>query len=366
MTQTQYRDNIAPFGVGQRIHAKVGDVDSLTNKHPQQKKIQQVTVDTASNDTTYTVTVENVDVSIVSGDAATKKGIRDALVAAINGERLVSGKVVAEEDPNNDDILTITSRQENQPDFQFSETDNNLSNAETQAPKDADPVPFGRGLEAHGDKLGRLLDATNLTARQLKLTLDGYTAGGHTVVLEVNGETYVAETTDGGDVDTVLGALQSALDGATDLVDVTTDTAPNPSELLITAETAGFVDFRVTGLEASGQDWTLTVNEAGDDINGLFAGAAMAGGKRLVEPEVDGVRYQPNSPINALTNGGRIGVEPEAEPSMGDPVYVRLSANGSLDKLGGFRPSWDSGCVPLEGGRWYKIPNSNQAVLELP
>jgi len=324
------------------------------NDDPRAKQIETVTVDTASDDTDYTVTVDGNDITITSDGSATKTEIRDALIDAINNEPLINGTVVAE--AGNSDDFTITARIGGVG-FTFSESDSNLSSTTTQGDGDAGAVPFARGAEFHGFSangrhMARLLDAANLTGRDLELTLDGYSTGTYTVVVEVNGETLIAQTVDGGDVDTVLGALQTDLD-AHNLLSASVDTGATPSELHITPATDGFADFRIVSVSAAaGQEFTYTVDAEGDDIRDLFAGVAMRNPNLEADTANDPDLSQYPGGENMIVRArGPVFVDTEndldLEANPDGEVYVRLSANGSLDKLGGFRSDYSSGCVPL-------------------
>lgn len=372
MSQTRYRDSQKAFAPGQDLVESFGRARTLLNADPQAKQIDEISVGASPNDNAdYAIEINSVEIRVTTDSDATQDELVQALADAINDENLVNGRVVASADQGND-VVTITARH---PGIGFTYTEvadpsDDLSQTRTQSNQEADPLPWGRAVEDHGslgEKLGRLVDASKLTPRDIQLTLSGSGDGEYTVILEVDGDTLVAQYTASGDgTDTILNELQSDLD-AHDLLSASVDTTASPSELHIQPETSGFADFRVTGLATpSSESFSHTIDADGDDIRERLAGVAMAGGERLIDPGVDVGQYPPNTEFDVKEDGAYIGVAVEEQPSQGDPVYVRLSANGQRDQLGAFRASWDAGCVPLPEAEWVRAPSSDVAAVEVP
>ncbi|MFB6373431.1 MAG: hypothetical protein ABEN55_10025, partial [Bradymonadaceae bacterium] len=293
------------------------------------------------------------------------------LADAINNENLVNGRVEASADTGND-VVTITARH---PGIGFTYTEvadpsDLLSHTRTQQNQEADPLPWGRAVEDHGDlgdKLGRLVDASHLTPRELHLSVgSAQNSTTYTAVLLVQGERYEVSYTSDADapIDEVVNGLASAIDGQTpEELSANGDTTNDDVEIV--PETAGFVDFVVLDYGPDA-DLSYSIAEEGDNIRDRLAGVALAGGERLIDPGVDVGQYPPNTEFDVKEDGAYVGVAVEEQPSQGDPVYVRLSANGQRDQLGAFRASWDSGCVPLPEAEWVRAPSSDVAAVEVP
>lgn len=355
-----------------------GDVKTLVNLDPEAKQVEEISVSGAGNNTTIEVkfTIDG-DVVIVSFDTdsdATIDETVNGLADAINNERKVSGRVVAEADTGADTI-TVTSRYAGLGFTLEEESDpnSNISISNTTQNADASTVPFGRAVERHGDParsdghaLGRLLDASNLTARELRVNVSSaQNSTEYTVVLIIRGETYEATFTSDASatVDEVVNGLQSAIDGLTDVVTANADTGNDRIEVV--PETAGFADFDIIDVSPTA-DLSFTEHQDGDDVREKFAGITLAGGGRLIKPGTTGAEYEPNQHMN-VKNEGRVAVATEEEISEGDYVWVRLSANGDLDEVGGFRASFNSGAVPMPKDmlEWDRAPKENLATLEI-
>lgn len=75
--------------------------------------------------------------------------------------------------------------------------------------------------------------------------------------------------------------------------------------------------------------------------------------------------YAGNEAVSCLRRG-RIVVEIEDTlASAGDPVYARVTASGSLDKIGGFARAAGTGLVQFTEGRWIRSLGNGLAVLEV-
>lgn len=370
MAQTRVKDTIEkglpgqPFGDDPHILSRV-------NQDGQAKQIEKVTVDSAANNTDYTITLNGVGVTYTSGGSATKTSIRDGLIQAVKDEPLVSGSVEPESDTS--DSFTLTSIYPGQS-FSFSESDSNLSSSQTQSAADATAFDFGRAVIPDGidlsDQAARVAKAASLTAA--KVVVDVADANGDTyyVFVEVDGQTYRAEfTSAGAGNSTLANELQSDLNGAlpTEAVDVTVN---GSNQLVLTAELAGKPIDEVSVDVDGGNGGSIAINSDNrgrmTDINEALVGVSAI--KTLSDYPRDGAdggaQIGPNDPYDVV-EGGQIVVETEDAVSEGDDVYVRLSANGSLDQLGGFRASSDTGCVELKDVSWHGKLDADLAVLSL-
>jgi len=205
---------------------------------------------------------------------------------------------------------------------------------------------------------------------EASVTLDVSDASGDTyiVYVEVDGQTYRAEFTSSGGGDAALAqALRDDLNGS--LPSEAVDASESSGDLVLDAELAG-KDFSVSFDVEGGNGGAISVSSDNSsrltDINKALVGVSCI--KTMSAYPQDGAdgaaQIASNDPFDALTNG-LVVVETEDEVDDTDEVYVRLSANGSKDQLGGFRASDDTGCVKLEGAQWHGRLKSDLAVLEL-
>ena len=169
-------------------HADDGfaDVMSYANDDPRAQQIDTITVTGATNDKTYTVTLNGVDVSYLSDATATIAEIADGLAAAIEAEPLVNGTVGAVSDGVS--LVTITATTGGVG-FTIAESDAELTLASVAANATAAPIPFGRcviedGLGAHGNKLCKLINGTDV-ANSADLTAQGLGVSGYDPTREI-------------------------------------------------------------------------------------------------------------------------------------------------------------------------------------
>ncbi|MFB6373842.1 MAG: hypothetical protein ABEN55_12210 [Bradymonadaceae bacterium] len=367
--QTGYADNYGFHG-DLRTPVDDADVESVIPDSPRQAQVDEIAVSGANANTTYEIEIDGHTISHETGSGPGIDDLVNGLTEAINDKAEVSGTVLAEADTTNDKV-TVTERVVDGDGFTMTEvTDSpgHLSISTTTSPKDAEDIPFGRAVrrdgQIRGTLKGKLPDAgdSDVTARELVLTLDGSADGDYRVRVEVNGETVEAEYTAATDgADTILSNLSSAL--SHNLISTSVDTGANPSELIINPETAGFADFQV--LEASGASQINTITRTeGTDVPAELIGATFRS-DTMERSGGNDAKYPGQFPMNVLADRGSIVLDVENSPSAGDPVYVRLKANGTLDKIGHFRTDWNSGCVPVP--RWYvdKTLPDGKAVVEI-
>lgn len=381
--QTSYRTQSLPGLPGQPFDA-TGNVVSGINKAPQAAQIESFDVDTSTLDEVYSVFIDGVEISITGSGVDTDDV--EAFVDAINAS-LISGKVVAEVDSGSPDTAIITARHGGIG-FVFALGANAAKmtkHAQTQANATADEIPFGAGVVLDGwsegtgsELLVKLAKATNFTAQvdTLKLVYDASVDATVSVTYydPATGDyaTVSATHTQATDADTSVVALAGALNAVlpANTVDVT---HPDADTLTLTAEVAGAA-FRLSYGFGPGRDtgaWDHASNaDVTTDVNRALLGIAQS--THVVDreaPKTPGAlveqanAYPANRAIN-IREKGRVWVLPEAQPSIGDRVYIRLAANGALDKLGGFTPTPGAGVVLLEAAKWHKV-SGDRAVLAI-
>lgn len=343
------------------------DVLTLINSDPQAAQITTVAVSAATNNKTYTITINGVDISYTADGTATQQEIADGLVAAVNGEPAISGLVLAASGTNE---FTLTSRiPGSNGAFAYSDSDAQLSGSTTQAAANASPVPFGRCIVRTGDRAGRLISAADFTGASAQLSFTASDSQTYVINLSVDGVSYAASFTAG--VGTSAALIAAGLATAVDALAIGLDgSVVNTDELLIQADdgvsfsvgttSAGTGAIALESYSAAVQPHELFIAELSDTFDssemiasGLAAGLAGYPGNR----NMNGARR------------GRYIVPVEESISIGDPIYVRLSANGSLDQIGAFRKSANTGCVRVDSLypnlSWNKGISASQAVLQL-
>jgi hypothetical protein len=337
------------------------DVVSLINDQPQAAQVVEVTVDTAANDTLYSVTINTVDVEITSDASATKPEIADALADAINAEPLISGHVLAASDGV--DQVDITSRTPGDG-FTFSETDANLSSATPTANATADAVIMGRGVvqDSASSQFAQLADAGNMIAQAIVLTPVVVNSTDYTVaVITAEGVRFEETITSDGSATAqeIVEALEAALNAAlpADSVIVTEDNVT----LTLTSELAG----RPFSAEYSESLLATTSSNAANaltDVNAALEGVALFDYAFEV-PNEDTAEY-PGSSVMSVLKRGRVNVATEAAVQVGDLVYIRVAADGALDAIGGWAQAAGSGLVRITKATWRKQLTAALAVLD--
>lgn len=363
------------------------DVVSRVNKNPLAPQITTVTVDTAANDTQYTITINGIDVTITSDSDAEKDEIRDAFIAAIQDEPLLSKDVIPEVGAS--DTFTVTSAYPGQS-FTLTESDGNLSTTATQAASEADEIEFGLGVMDDGlgvrneiaasnagnfdggGQKAKLLEATELTAGEVEVTVPYIGSAVYSFSVTVAGDTHEVAVVADTDQDTTVAAIVTALNDQlpANTVVADDDGTGASSEVILTAELAGLpfdVGFGVSDEGASNPDLTINADNRGalTDVNKAFLGiSAYTTEYEYPRDGADGdSKIKPNSSFSVLKEG-RVWVEPEDSPTQGDEVWIRLEADGSLDQNGRFRASSGTGAVKLESARWVGT-SGDLALLEL-
>jgi hypothetical protein len=363
------RSQRLPGIVGMLVMASMlNELDTVINKSPQAKQVGEIVVDTAANDTDYTVTINGVDITITSDADGTKPEIAAALAAAINAEPLVRGQVEAESDGV--DTVTLTGTFPGLA-FTASDADANLTTTEeVTAAADAEAIPFGRlvcstGYTDEGNKHGFLAKSTLLTAQVATLTVDYVATELYGVEVEVDGERYGVEVAADTDDATTSAAIMTALNLK---LPANTVVATNPSAttVVLTAEVAG-KPFKVSTWQKIGTAASLSVAHTTRSVATDVTKAAVGVSLHTYDEEIPAGETEASYPANAglkVCRKGLIWVENSESPSVGDPVYVELAAGANSGK---FYKTSSATRVLLPNARWERaagLSTDNLAQLK--
>lgn len=359
-----------------------GTVVSATNKNPQAKQIDTITIDTATDTEDYSYTVDGIEVKVTAASAVAAD-IAQLLVEKHFATALVSGRVAAAR--NGDDVV-LTSRVGGLPDFDIVLVDNvaKMTLVATQATATADEVDFGRLVIMDGQNdssgaeiLGKLAKATSMTARAVTLTPTATNLGEYVVTVEIDGARFLATFTADGSA-TAAEIVNAILASLNDQLPAESVLAANVADaLVLTAELAGKDFIFGTGYDVAASAWAVTADNAltaDTDINTLSLGVSMLDhSNEKPRPTVPGqiggsqfnAKYAANKPMS-INEDGRTYVVPEGTVvARRTPVFVRLVADGALDKLGGFAAAAGTGLALLRNAKWHKVDGSFAVVQTL-
>lgn len=331
-----------------------GRINTYINSDPKAKQIVDILVSSAVAGDKYTATISGVSASYTAKAGDAIADVANELEEAINYEPLLAGLLLAESDGV--DTVTLTALYGGNG-FSVTALADGLGATIVQANATADPVPFGRlvlTVDGDGrDQLCRLAKATALAKQSA--TFEASTAGvGELVRLTIshNDELYSAEHVFS--AGQTAGDVADGLEAAFNLLDVALAAVADGAEIKIQVDVAGdkfeIVSFS-NALDLIGQ-------EAGDNLNDVAAGIT------LQSYNVPNGIYPSGRPVSVKDDRGRVFVQTEDAASLHKKVFVRLEADGNLDKLGGFRASPAPGCVILAGAKWHKAIDSTLAVVE--
>ena len=367
MPQLSYSDPLPAGRNGQCYDSSFyRDCLTLINSNPQAAQVSTVAVSAASNDTLYSVEINGISASYLSDGTATRQEIADGLVAAINDEPALFGLLVAASGTNE---FTLTSRTPGTPGaFTVVESSAQLS-VSTVAAANAAPVPFGRAVVRTGDRAGRLIGAADFAGSLAQFSFTASNSQIYSIGLRVGDVTYAAVYT--ADASATATEIATGLAAAVTALAVgLTGSVVNTDNLLVTAAdgvvfsvgtvSAGTGAIALVSYTPAVQPDEIFVAELTDTFD---SSEMVAGGL-----PVGLAGYPPNRNMNGARRG-RFIVPVEEACAPGEPVYVRLVANGALDQIGAFRRSASTGAVRLDllypNLTWNKGISSSQAVLQL-
>ena len=318
------------------------------NASPQASQVDTVTATGATNDKTYTITVNSVDVSYTADASATVAEIADGLAAAVNAEPLVRGQVAAVSDAV--DTLTLTGLTPGVA-FTITEADAQLTTASVTTSAEADPIGFGLAVISQGyrsdegERLVALAKSSLFTPQVATLSI-AYVAGAIITVsvYEVRGServllASVAETS-ATDQDTTIDALVANLEALLPANSVAAAAdAGAATAIVFTAEVAGLqfaVEHSVDDSGASIPAITLAATTGpslATSLHMAFVGASLYS---EVDPTatIGGTvaQYAGNSGV-VFAQRGELSVESDEAPTEGGTVYVELAAGATAGRF---------------------------------
>lgn len=353
-----------PIGkIGDRAYSSILDViGTLINADPQAKQVDTVTVDTATNAATYTVTIDGVAVTFTADASATKPEVSAGLLLAIQADGVTSGAVVVTDDAV--DTLTLTARW---PGVAFTVAVGALlSTASVTASAAADVIPFGRGIirtglgsadsnlsgdgaYASNSSLCALPKEASLAKRVSTLTVTYAAAEEYTVSITCDEVAYhigpvLADTDDDTTAAAINTAINAMMPANTVIGTVATDT------VTLTAECEG-KHFEVSLGLKTGTTARLvladTTNTLITDINKVFAGGAMYAYDEEASASGTG-EYPANAGVKAMSGGAMI-VSNSQNPGHNDRVYLETTAGSDVGK---FYNAGTATRILLTSARW--------------
>lgn len=334
---------------------------TLINKDPQASQVDTVTVTADANSQEHTFTLNGVEISFTSDGSGTKAEIAAGLAAAVNEEPLVRGQVSASAVT---DTVTLTATYPGVV-FTITESDSNLTTASVTSATAADAVGMGLGIidssssstEVTG--YGVIAKSANLTAQVETLTVDYVSGELYTVIIEVDGDRYIAgpvtaTTDDAGTSAAIAAAIEAAMPANTVVA-----TNPTGTTVVLTSEVAG-KPFKVSVGTKSGTAARLYVTHTTvgrrTDINRVIRGVSVYTYSEEVST-VGGttVQYAANSTMKVMRSG-TIWVACTETVSRGDDVWIELASGSNAAK---FYASGSSTRVKLNNFKWERSERSD-------
>lgn len=361
---TDIRSRFPQGKVGKPVEVNVNDVTrTLINSDPQAVQVTTYTVDSASNSTTYTLTVDGFTASYTSDASATTAEIAAGIKAAIDANPSITGRLTATVASN---VVTLTG---NYPGISFSASDSSgdTTIATTTAAATADAVAFGRLMVTGGyqtdeaNELGKLCKAAAFTAQVATITVD-YAAGEvyYISIQMTDGSApltvaVAADTDDATTATAIRAALNAIMPANTVLVTGATD------QVILTAEVPGKAFITSVGLK-SGTIARLALVETtprsySTDVNIAARGISLFSYDVEV-PTVAGTEasYPANSGVQVMQKG-LVWVSNSQDPTFGADVYVETGVTADNGKL--FTTS-SSTRIRLTGAKWERNERSTQ------
>lgn len=327
---------------------------SVANVGAQAAQVGTILVDTAANDTAYTVSLNGVSISITSDASATKPEIAAALAAAINASPYVRGVVSATSDGV--DTVTVTGLWPGVS-FTLTDADGNLTTtAAATAAAAAESVPFGRLVVADGfdadegnDRTGGLARASRFTAQVASGVVTYAASFLYHVTVTYEGIVYAVDVPANTDAGTTAGLIRTALTTALAALPLTVGGATDT--FTITADTAG--DEFLVGV--NGNVALTDTRDADTSINLAAIGvAAHRYDEEIAAVAGTSAEYPANVTMQAVRRGA-VWVDSTESPTAADPVYVDLSAGATA---GRFYTAAGTDRVKLAHARWIRDANA--------
>ena len=331
--------------VGQKVFSQASGERLLTaiNEDPQAVQVDDWTV-VASNDATYTVTIDGIDAVFTADGSATTEEIRDGLILAINEEPLIRGKLIPT--IKDADEFTTTGLT---PDLSYTTagaaTAGSLTPASVASAAGADPIAFGRLVIDDGSPdpygntlLGRLAKSTAFVAQVLTLNTIFVASATYTVTVRDEAGAVIAQAVavdaDTNDTDTAT-AIAAALNGLLPANSVVVTSGAGP--VIFTAELAGREFSVEAGTNEEGEAGGALVSQVNTTgpSNATSVNRAALGVSLFSDadptPTIGGTvgEYAGGDGVELLKSGNSIWVDRPGAVTFGDPVFVELDGTGS-------------------------------------
>lgn len=351
--------------VGKIAYGDYNDVTrTLINSDPQAAQVSTYTVDSATNSTVYTLTINSVDVSYTSDASATTAEIAAGIKAAIDAEPRVSGQVSASVASN---VVTVTGRW---PGTSFTITDSSgdTTIATTTTAATADAIAFGRLMVTGGyqtdepTELGKLAKAAAFSAQVDTLTVTYAASEIYIVTIEMTDGTgrYTVEVTADTDSNTTAAAINTAINAMMPANTVIGTVATNV--VTLTAEVAGKGFTTSVGLKTGTTARLVIANSVANSYLTDVQKAARGISVYTDSVEITTVggteaSYPANAGVVVLQKGA-IWVSNSQDPTHLADVYVELGVAADNGKL--FTTS-SATRVKLVKAKWERNERSTQS-----
>ena len=324
---------------GRRRYTSVLDlVRSAYNKDPQAAEVRTLTVGSATNDKTYTESINGVSFSFTASSSTSVTEVAAGLAAAINAEPLIRGQVSAESAVG---VITLTATYPGQS-FTVTDDDAQLTAALVTAAATASAVAFGRAVVADGtftsesELCGKLAQESAFTAQTDAAEINFVSGGNYDVTIRSGaGEVLAAVTVpaDTNDADTAT-AIAAALNGAL-AADTVAVTAPGSAgELTFTAEIAGLeydveIAAPIGGIVVA---WASGASASTSLIRALLGVSEWSQADPAAS--IGGLtgQYAATRPM-AIVAKGSVWVDSAESPAAGGAVWVDLTTGSDAGKF---------------------------------
>lgn len=361
---TDIRSRFPQGKIGKAVYVDTNDVTrTLINSDPQAVQVTTYTVDSASNSTTYTLTVDGFTASYTSDASATTAEIAAGIKAAIDANPSITGRLTASVLSN---VVTLTG---NYPGISFTASDSSgdTTIATTTAAATADAVAFGRLMITGGyqtdeaNELGKLCKAAAFTAQVATITVDYAASEVYTISIQMTdgsaplAVSVTADTDDATTATAIRAALNAIMPANTVVVTGATD------QVILTAEVPGKGFITSVGLK-SGTIARLALVETTPrsyltDVNIAARGVSMFAYDAEI-PTVAGTEatYAANSGVT-VTQKGVVWVASSQDPTFLADVYVETGVTADNGK---FFTTSSATRIRLVGAKWERNERSTQ------
>ncbi len=364
--QVQARD--AQAFVGQVIGNYLAEF--LTNVNPATEQVTTITIGGATDDTVYTVTIDDESASYTSDSSATIAEVHAGLIAAIDAAPAVRGKMAPS---GTSPSLVLTGVY---PGISYTVTVDDESTgdlgspAATTAADEADSIEFGLGMIKDGyqtdeaDPTGYVPATSDFTAQVMTFSYSGVAAGDSLLTtVKFRGQSLTVQTEFTTDNDTTVAQHATDLNTRLDAVFGSGNgiaAAAATGDLTLTAENPGEEFEADSGVAGTGGGVVTKAYTTGPSVSTSYLRVFAGVSKRRHDVEDatlagDDPAYPPNAGVEVVCEGV-IAVENSQSISYGDAVYVSLASatKGQFYNAIGTDYIW----LPPEVARWERDERS--------